>query len=193
MNYKMEHELNRFLELFEINYEKLTLRQKKHRALDIINKYTIPERYLEGLNHEERFLRQIELIAKKRLPKTMLYKPLVTDEIANLKLPKKKSSCTDWWNSNYPNATTNESKSKITGIPIEVLDKVENKGRGAFYSSGSRPGQNSYSWGKARVNCFLMGKSTVIDGPDKNLYEQAILNKDARNWYQHLRPTNRNF
>jgi hypothetical protein len=83
----------------------------------------------------------------------------------------------------YPTAKTNLQKSKITGIPKSILDKVENKGRGAFYSSGSRPGQTATSWGIARVNCFIMKKKTIVDGPDKDLFLQALKSPKAKKWF----------
>lgn len=37
------------------------------------------------------------------------------------------------------------------------IDKVLKKGRGAYYSSGSRPNQTSTSWAKARLASVIMG------------------------------------
>ena len=47
--------------------------------------------------------------------------------------------------------------SKATGIPVKALQKVIKKGKGAYYSSGSRPNQTASSWGKARMYSFIMG------------------------------------
>ena len=50
--------------------------------------------------------------------------------------------------------------SKATGVPKDALDKIINKGMGAYYSSGSRPNQNPWSWGYARLASVLTyGKS----------------------------------
>jgi len=44
------------------------------------------------------------------------------------------------------------------------LEKIVNKGRGAYYSSGSRPNQTAESWGIARLaSAITGGKSSVID------------------------------
>lgn len=40
----------------------------------------------------------------------------------------------------------------------EKLNKVYRRGLGAFYSSGSRPGQTAHSWAMARVKSFVSGK-----------------------------------
>lgn len=46
----------------------------------------------------------------------------------------------------------------------EGLEKVLEKGKGAFYSSGSRPNQTPYSWGLGRVASVLQGgKARKID------------------------------
>ena len=177
-------QLDTFIELFGESIPRLK-KDKLAKTKQIISRYSLPERYLEGLEGNERLLRQIELISKRRQSPKQRYSPLKTDVIARKKGIPKKGSCTQRWESLYPSAKSNASKSKITGIPKGVLDKVENKGRGAYYSSGSRPGQTAQSWGVARVNCFVMNKKTVTAGPDKNLYEEAIrASPKARDWFK---------
>jgi hypothetical protein len=181
-------ELDHFIQIFDS--EKMSPRSstravKIKKAKEIIQRYTIPDRYLEGLKGNERLLRQIELISKKRQSPKERQSPLRSDVIAREKGIPKKGSCTERWESLYPDATSNLSKSKITGIPKNIIDKVDNKGRGAFYSSGSRPGQTAISWGKARVNCFILNKKTVTEGPDRNLYEEAIrVSPKAKEWFR---------
>jgi hypothetical protein len=46
-----------------------------------------------------------------------------------------------------------------TKCTVSALEKVLNKGRGAYYSSGSRPNQTAESWGRARL------ASTITGGP----------------------------
>lgn len=179
--------LNEFLSKFitGTSYKNKLKSDKIQLAKQIIKKYSIPERYLQGLSSEEKFLRQIELVSKKRMTRTQQYKsPLKTDIIARKKGIPKKGSCTQRWEQRYKSATSNREKAKITGIPKNVLDKVENKGIGAFYSSGSRPGQTGNSWGKARVNCFILNKPSVTKGPDYHLYLKAIKSPRAKTWYE---------
>lgn len=176
-------DLNNFIRLFDYALPK-TKEEKIKLAKSIISKYRLPKRYFEGLDKEEKFLRQIELISKKRQPKEKRYETLKTDVIARKKGIPKTGTCTKRWSSAYPEAKSNRQKSKITGIPESVLKKVENKGRGAYYSSGSRPGQTSYSWGSARVNCFILNKPSVTKGPDRDLYEKAIQSSPrAKKWF----------
>jgi len=60
--------------------------------------------------------------------------------------------------------------SKKTGIPVKALQAVVKKGKGAYYSSGSRPNQTATSWGKARMYSYIMG------GPTRK-YDQHITDK----------------
>ena len=48
--------------------------------------------------------------------------------------------------------------SKQYNVPVGVLRQVMERGQGAFYSSGSRPGQTPTSWGLARARSFASGK-----------------------------------
>jgi hypothetical protein len=51
-----------------------------------------------------------------------------------------------------------------TGCSLRTLEKIVNKGRGAYYSSGSRPNQTPDSWGYARLaSAVTGGNSSVID------------------------------
>jgi hypothetical protein len=182
--------LNDFLSKFDVHYDKKLLKADKIKlAKNIIEKYKIPQRYLTGLTPDEIFLRQIEILSKKRMTKTQRYKtPLITDKIARQKsIQNKSSSCTNRLKNIYKHVNNNKDKSKVTGIPIHILNKVDNKGRGAFYSSGSRPGQNAHSWGATRVNCFIMNKPTVTNGPDKHLYLEALKSPRARRWFENTR------
>jgi hypothetical protein len=48
--------------------------------------------------------------------------------------------------------------SKSSGISKDKLRKVAKRGMGAFYSSGSKPGQTPTSWAIGRVRSFATGK-----------------------------------
>jgi hypothetical protein len=54
--------------------------------------------------------------------------------------------------------------SKATGCNIKTLQKIINKGEGAYFSSGSRPSQSAQSWGYARLASSLTGgNASVVD------------------------------
>ena len=44
-----------------------------------------------------------------------------------------------------------------TGCSLPALKKIVNKGKGAYYSSGSRPNQTPSSWGIARLASAITG------------------------------------
>jgi hypothetical protein len=44
-----------------------------------------------------------------------------------------------------------------TRCKLSALEKIVNKGRGAYYSSGSRPNQTAESWGLARLASAITG------------------------------------
>ena len=46
---------------------------------------------------------------------------------------------------------------KQYNVPVGILRQVMKRGQGAFYSSGSRPGQTPTSWGLARAKSFASG------------------------------------
>ena len=57
-----------------------------------------------------------------------------------------------------------KKKAKSANAPVGALKAIYRKGMGAFYSSGSRSGQNPHSWAMARVNSVLRGgKARSVD------------------------------
>jgi hypothetical protein len=65
--------------------------------------------------------------------------------------------------------------SKSSGFSKAKLRKVAKRGMGAYYSSGSRPGQTPTSWAIGRVRSFATGKggarkadSDLIKGSKKS-------------------------
>ena len=65
---------------------------------------------------------------------------------------------------NIQNITPNAELALKTGCKLSALNKIVNKGEGAYYSSGSRPNQTPKSWGLARLASSLTsGKSAAVD------------------------------
>lgn len=57
-----------------------------------------------------------------------------------------------------------KKKAEERNAPLGALVTVYEKGLGAYYSSGSRPGMTSHQWAMARVNSFLKGgKAQKVD------------------------------
>jgi hypothetical protein len=60
--------------------------------------------------------------------------------------------------------TASPELARKSGCSIGALRKILNKGRGAYYSSGSRPGQSAESWAEARLaSALTRGKASIVD------------------------------
>eukprot|EP01047_Picozoa_sp_COSAG01_P054582 COSAG01_NODE_5981_length_3919_cov_4.402094_1_plen_146_part_00 len=60
---------------------------------------------------------------------------------------------------------------------LKGFEEIYDKGKGAYYSSGSRPNQTAESWGKARVASVLVGgKSRNIDKKIVDKYKIPKIN-----------------
>ena len=58
----------------------------------------------------------------------------------------------------------NSELAKATGCSVGALRKIVNKGKGAYFSSGSRPNQTAESWGLARLASSISGgKAAAVD------------------------------
>ena len=132
-----------------------------------------PKRYTAGLSKEDKKKQ------KKQLDKsTSDYKKGKLTERKKLESYKPKKS-----------SYVEKVKDK-TGLPVNVdkladkfsktdkrkkelkkgMEEIIDKGKGAFYSSGSRPNQTPDSWGKARLASVLVG------GPSRKI-DKAIVEK----------------
>ena len=72
----------------------------------------------------------------------------------------KESGWTAKFHKLYPEAKSIKQVAKAVKIPEKALREVIKKGKGAYYSSGSRPNQTSSSWGKARMYAYILGSPT---------------------------------
>lgn len=65
---------------------------------------------------------------------------------------------------NLKKVSPNKELSMKSGCSINALEKIVNKGRGAYFSSGSRPNQTAESWGIARLASSVTGgKASIVD------------------------------
>lgn len=71
----------------------------------------------------------------------------------------------------------------------EALEKIVNKGRGAYYSSGSRPNQTAESWGRGRLASSITGGPAsridyhiLVEGckPKSKALKMAIKNRTRK-------------
>jgi hypothetical protein len=84
--------------------------------------------------------------------------------IERIKLDSAKTKQSSW-TKNFHNKYGNISKEEIIQLlkdkgsvkPEEAIEKIIKKGKGAFYSSGSRPNQSAFSWSWGRLYSVLLG------------------------------------
>lgn len=74
--------------------------------------------------------------------------------------------------------TTLKNISKKHNVPVGILRKVMKRGQGAYFSSGSRPGQTPTSWGLARARSFASGKGGARKA-DADLWKQVKKTRSA--------------
>lgn len=120
--------------------------------------YNIPDRYLANLKGKERTAQIKSIVEKTERPKVKGFK-------------SKTSSWTEKFKKKYGDITKIDDIAKATGIPKKALNEVLKKGKGAFYSSGSRPNQSAASWSRARMYAFIMGGKAVRK-VDKGIIEK---------------------
>lgn len=121
----------------------------------------IPRKYTSGISKKDK-KKQLKSIRKS----IKSYKKGVYVDRPKLTSYKhKKSQWVRKFEKKYgENHKSYKQISKVTGIPVKALQEVVKKGRGAYYSSGSRPNQTAESWGKARMYSFIMkGPTRKVD------------------------------
>jgi len=107
----------------------------------------IPTQYApKSLTKEDR-KKQIKSIKEgKDRPKVESFKSKRSGHVANF---EKK----------YGYKITNDSRISKEIISKTGIDKILSKGRGAYYSAGSRPNQTPESWARARLASVILGKN----------------------------------
>ena len=126
----------------------------------------IPKKYTQKLSRKDKKKQIKNIKTTKKAYKNKKY----VDRPKLKSYKNKKSSWTQQFHKKYPGVKSIREISKKTKIPEGELRAVLRKGRGAYYSSGSRPNQTSESWGRARMYSYILG------GPTRK-YDKAITEK----------------
>tara|TARA_R100000149_G_scaffold65122_1_gene38644 strand:+ start:145 stop:591 length:447 start_codon:yes stop_codon:yes gene_type:complete len=111
----------------------------------------IPKRYLpDSLKGKDRQKQIKSIFEGKDRPKT--------------KVKGRKSTYTAKFDEKYgeeidklKGGRSKKNVAKVSGLPLKALDEVYKKGKGAYYSGGSRPNQTPDSWARARMYAYIMG------------------------------------
>ena len=157
---------------------------EKDEILDNAKVYA-PDKYFEGLNAKEtqKRLERIEEGAKSDHKDQNAYRPFETDFRNGERIKTKQSRYTKQWKKYFPDANSLEEKAELTGVPLEIVQKVFDKGMAAW-RTGHRPGANAHQWGYARVHSFLV-KGKAYYTADRSLAIRANKESEkARDWFE---------
>jgi hypothetical protein len=131
--------------------------ENKHKNIHV------PRRYLpRNLTRKDLKKQRKNLIKSRKLYKKGVYyqrpsvKSFTSKESPHIRKARKMYQ--------VENVLPTKELAKKTKCSVEALEKIVNKGRGAYYSSGSRPNQSAESWGLARLASSITGgNASVID------------------------------
>jgi hypothetical protein len=103
----------------------------------------VPETYVKGLTGDDRKKQIKSIFEGKKRPKT--------------DFKSKRSSWAEKFEKKYGTKISDTDFIHKNIITKTGQEKIINKGRGAYFSSGSRPGQTPQSWGLGRLASVIMG------------------------------------
>ena len=96
-------------------------------------------------------------------------------ERPKVKFESKRSSWVEKFESKYGYKINQKAKIAKEIISKEGIDQILSKGKGAYYSAGSRPNQTATSWSLARL------ASVILGGParriDKKIWDKYKIKK----------------
>ena len=116
----------------------------------------VPKTYIQGLKGDDRKKQIKSIFEGKKRPKT--------------DFKSKRSSWVDKFEKKYGTKINDKEFIHKNIITRRGQELIINKGVGAYYSSGSRPGQTPTSWGLARL------ASVILGGPSRRI-DKDIWNK----------------
>jgi len=148
--------------------------------MDLLN---VPQRYIPKIlskrdtKKQKQYLRKSRKLYKKGIyyerPKVKSFKSKPSQHIKNAQKIYKIDKIA-------PSAELAEK----TQCSQEALEKIVNKGRGAYFSSGSRPNQTAESWGIARL-------ASAISGGNASIVDYGILSDGCKPTSKALKLANR--
>ncbi len=128
------------------------------KKVEISKDKKVPSSYVpKGLSDKDKKKQIKSIIDKKERPKVESFK-------------SKRSSWSEKFEKKYNTKITNKAFIAKNIISKAGIEQILKKGQAAYYNSGSRPNQTSFSWSYARLASVIMG------GParkvDKNIWEK---------------------
>ena len=128
----------------------MTKTKKKH----------IPTKYTERLSRRDRVKQKKNLIKSRKMYKKGVY----VDRQKLKSYPKKRSEHIVKFEKRYNRKITDKDFIDKHILSKKGQNQILKKGRGAYYSSGSRPNKSSNSWAYARLASVITGgKARKVD------------------------------
>lgn len=135
----------------------------------------IPKRYLpQTLSEKDRRTQRASLRKSRMSYKMHRYvsRPTTLSSYPHRKSPHVRRAMQMYKvNSLYPS----KKLAHATGCSLNALQQIVRKGRGAYFSSGSRPNQTADSWGYARLASAITGQNASV--VDRSILEKGCTRK----------------
>ena len=160
-------------ELTDEKIKDIILKYKNEKKIRI---YT-PVHYFRGLSTKKHVIQRLEEFIENKKNNYNYHKvKFETDKIphSSSSFTKKKSRYTNLFNMRFvgeDKKLSDKEKAKLTGVPLDIIQKVKKKGYGA-YSTGHRPFVTNHAWANGRVNSFLTLGCTALSS-DESLLQQV--------------------
>jgi hypothetical protein len=139
-----------------------------------------PEKYFKGLSKTKRQQRkkEIQKYGSLNWRSRKAYKGFQTD----VGVKTKKSQYTAAWDKLFPTVKSLEDRSKVTGVPEDLLKESYDRGLAAW-RTGHRPGATQGQWGYARVSSMLLLGKTAYTTDSDLVDEAKKRSAKARQWF----------
>ncbi len=126
----------------------------------------VPSTYVpKGLSEKDKKKQIKSILDKKERPKLESFK-------------SKRSSWVEKFEDKYKTKITDKKFIYKNIISKEGVDQIIAKGRGAYYSAGSRPNQTMFSWANARLASVILGGGARK--VDKKIWDKYKIKKDQK-------------
>ena len=125
--------------------------------------FGIPRRYIPfTLSRKDKIKQKNMILKSRKLYRSKKY--FTRKKVSSFKSKPSKHIINAKRIYNIDKITPSRELAKKTGCSLQALNKIVNKGEGAYYSSGSRPNQTPQSWGLARLaSAVTGGKASKVD------------------------------
>ena len=150
------------------------------------NRQFWPKRYYSGLTYKQKLQRKKEINTRKKIhwndPRA--YQDFKTNTLGK----PKTSRYTKKWRELFPDSKSLKSKSSVTGVPLNYITEVYNRGLAAW-RTGHRSFASQGAWGIARVHSFLLCGKTHYTADSDLVRKARAESASARKWFKRCSST----